>query len=65
MDYVVMSYKYMRGDSLCELLDTVSVYELTDGQQSRAVGTDVGGWYVLLFIVLVCVWLVKKKSRRG
>ena len=65
MDYVVMSYKYMCGDSLCELLDTVSVYELTDGQQNMAVGTDVGGWYVLLIMVLVCVWLVKKKSRRG
>lgn len=61
----VCVYHVVSGDSVIEIKDTMSITELTDGGQFTSNSMDVGGLYVLLAMVLVCVWLVKKKSNRG
>ena len=62
---IIFVYRTYRGDSVIEVRDTANILELTDGAQATANNTDVGGLYVLFFMVLACLWYVRKKSKRG
>ena len=65
MDYMINVYKWVEGDSLHVLHDTISILEATDGGQAVAVDSR-GGVLVLVLIVAIVWWLyVKILDKRG
>lgn len=51
-----------RLDTIINIVDTVTVYEMTSGQQSRNVSPTWGVVILLFAFVLALVYIVKKKS---
>ena len=60
-DFYIIEHKYYEGDSLVFFNDTLSLLELTDGQQSVATDTqDIGA--VILGVMVLALWLVCRKK---
>ena len=65
MENIVINHRVYVGDTLINVPETLSVYGATDGSQATDVSTDVGAYYILLLLVFICLWIVKKTSKRG
>lgn len=50
-------------DSIIQIHDTVTVYQLTGGEQRTGVSSSVGAYIILALIVMFLIYIVKKKSK--
>lgn len=68
IEHVLYKYKekaqkgVLHLDTIINVVDTVTIYELTNGEQSRNVSPIWGAIVVIILTVLATVYVVKKKS---